>query len=87
MARPARNITRSRSGERPNLLRRENNLDVTRAHIEEVRTEQVLFALVADFHLRDGNKVLVLADVVRKALVAERVDFAGNDKAVGPDFN
>ena len=57
------------------------------AHVQEVRTEQILFALVAHAHLRDGNKVLVFADIVREALIAERIDFTGNNKAVGPNFN
>ena len=56
------------------------------AHVQEVRTEQILFALVAHTHLRDGNKVLVFTDVVRETFVAERIDFARDDKAVGPNF-
>ena len=56
------------------------------AHVQEVRTEQVLFTPVTHAHLRDGNKVLVFTDIVREALVAERIDFTRNDKAIGPNF-
>ena len=56
------------------------------AHVQEVRTEQVLFTPVTHAHLRDGNKVLVFTDVVRETFVAERVDFARDDKAVCPNF-
>ena len=56
------------------------------AHVQEVRTEQILFALVAHAHLRNGNKVLVFADVVRETFIAECIDFARDDKAVGPNF-
>ena len=56
------------------------------AHIKEVSTEQVLFTLVAHAYLRHGNKVLVFTDIVREALVAERIDFARDDKAVGPNL-
>ena len=60
---------------------------MARAYIEEMRAEEVLFALVAHLDLRNGDKVLIFADVVRKALVAERIDFTGNDKAVCPNLN
>ena len=59
---------------------------MSRTHVQEVRTEQVLFTSVAHAHLRYGNKVLVFTDVVREAFVAERIDFARDDKAVGPNF-
>ena len=68
------------------LFSRQNNLDVAGAHIEKVRTEQVLFALVAHTHLRNGNKILVFTDIIGETLVAERVDFAGDDKAVCPNL-
>ena len=54
------------------------------AHVEEVRTEQVLVVPVADLHLGHRDKVLVLADIVGKAFVTERVDLARDNKAVCP---
>jgi len=59
---------------------------VVGTHVEEVRTEQVLLGAVADLHLRYGDEVLVLADIVGKAFVAEGVDFTRDNKAVGPNF-
>ena len=59
---------------------------MARAHVEEVRAEQVLVVPVADLHLGHGDKVLVLADIVGKAFVTERVDFTCNDKAVCPNL-
>ena len=56
------------------------------AHVQEVRTEQVLFTPVTHAHLRDGNKVLVFADIVRETFVAECIDFTRDDKAVSPNF-
>lgn len=55
-------------------------------HVEEVGTEQVLFGSVAYLDLGNGNKVLVFANVVRKAFVTQGVDFACNDKTVCPNF-
>ena len=40
---------------------------MSRTHVQEVRTEQVLFAPVTHAHLRDGNKVLVFTDAGIKA--------------------
>ena len=57
-----------------------------RAHVEEVRTEEVLLVPVAHLHLSHGNEVLVFADIVGKAFVAERIDFTGNNKTVCPNF-
>ena len=59
---------------------------MTGAHVKEVSTEQVLFALVAYTHLRNGNEILVFTDIIGETLVAERVDFAGDDKAVCPNL-
>lgn len=56
------------------------------AHIEEVSTEQVLFATVTDANLSHSDKILVFTDIIRKAFVTQGVDFAGNDKTVSPNF-
>ena len=37
--------------------------------------------------VRNRSFSLLSLTFIRKALVTERVDFACNDKAVGPDFN
>ena len=79
-------VADSYNAARMTLLCRENNLDVVSAHVQEVRTKQVLFGAVADLHLRDGDKVLVLADIVGETFVAEGVDFTRDNKAVGPNF-
>lgn len=57
------------------------------AHVQEVGTEQVMFVLVAHLHLSHGNKVLVFANVVGKAFIAEGVNFTRDNKTVGPNFN
>jgi len=55
-------------------------------HVQEVSAEQVLFSAVTDLNLSHRNKVLIFADVVRKAFVTESVDFACDDKTVGPNL-
>ena len=57
-----------------------------RADVQEVSTEQVLLIPVANSHLSHRDKILVLTDIVRQALVTQRVDFARNDKIVCPHF-
>ena len=56
------------------------------AYVKEVRAEEVLFALVAYLHLRDGNEFLIFTDVVRETFVAKRIDFASDDKAICPNL-
>lgn len=69
-----------------NLLRRENNLNVIRADIEEMRTEQILLVPVTDAHLSHRDEVLVFTDIVRQAFVTQRVNLARNDKIICPHF-
>ena len=59
---------------------------MARAHVQEVSPEQILFAPIANTHLRNGDKILIFADVVRETFIAERIDFARDNKAVGPNF-
>ena len=63
-----------------------HDFDMARTHVQEVGTEQVLVVPVAYLDLGNRDEVLVLANIVGKALVTQRVDFARNDKTVGPDF-
>lgn len=69
------------------LLCGQNDFDMARAHVEEVSTEQVLFGTVTDGNLGNCDKVLVFADIVRKAFVAKGVDFTRNHKIICPNFN
>lgn len=60
---------------------------MTGTHIQKVSTEQVLFSSVADLYLGNGDKVLVFANIICKAFVTKSVDFASNDKTIGPNLN
>ena len=57
-----------------------------RADVQEVSTEQVLLISVANSHLSHRDKVLVFTDIIRQALVTQRVDFTRNDKIICPHF-
>lgn len=59
---------------------------MTRAHIQEVCSEKVLFGTVTNLYLSHGNKILIFADIIRKAFVTKSVDFTGNNKTVCPNL-
>lgn len=54
--------------------------------VQEMRAEQVLLVPVANAHLSHRDEVLVFTDIVRQALVTQRVNLARNDKIICPHF-
>ena len=60
---------------------------MTRANVQKVGPKQVLLGTIANPYLSHCNKILVFADIIRKAFIAQGVDFARNDKTVCPYFN
>lgn len=67
-------------------LRRQDDFDMARADVQEMRPEKILAFSVRDIYLRHRDEFLVFANVVGEAFVAHRVNFTRDNKSIGPNF-